>query len=132
YTPLANPNRQIRLLTIRAEKENDVELRCYLKTFESINDAPPYRALSYLWGKDDGEWKPKISLNKKNFEVGTNLHLALEHVGHMTFIGSPEWTGCWWIDAICIDQKNPHEKNEQIKIMKNIYENADEVVAWLG
>lgn len=42
--------------------------------------------------------------------------------------------GALWIDAICInqDEGNPHEKNEQIPMMAEIYETAIEVYIWLG
>lgn len=37
-----------------------------------------------------------------------------------------------WIDAICIDQSNDAEKNQQVPLMKNIYEAASLVLIWLG
>ena len=37
-----------------------------------------------------------------------------------------------WIDAICIDQKNPLEKTTQIPLMGEVYNNAELVLAWLG
>jgi Heterokaryon incompatibility protein (HET) len=36
------------------------------------------------------------------------------------------------IDAICINQRNIPERNEQVKIIREIYHNAKGVVAWLG
>jgi hypothetical protein len=38
----------------------------------------------------------------------------------------------FWIDAICIDQDNVHERNHQVKQMKDIYARAREVYVWLG
>jgi hypothetical protein len=37
-----------------------------------------------------------------------------------------------WIDAICIDQASPDEKNVQVAMMADIYGNAKKVVVWLG
>jgi hypothetical protein len=37
-----------------------------------------------------------------------------------------------WIDAICINQENTKERNEQVNKMKTIYERADRVIVWLG
>lgn len=37
-----------------------------------------------------------------------------------------------WIDAICIDQTKSEERNHQVSQMRLVYENASEVVAWLG
>lgn len=37
-----------------------------------------------------------------------------------------------WIDAICIDQNNDHEKAEQVSLMGDIYSKAHETCIWLG
>jgi len=37
-----------------------------------------------------------------------------------------------WVDAICIDQGNLTERNNQVRRMKNIYEDAEDVIVWLG
>lgn len=37
-----------------------------------------------------------------------------------------------WIDGICINQQNYAERNHQVKLMKQIYSTAAEVVIWLG
>ncbi|PMD28553.1 hypothetical protein NA56DRAFT_547749, partial [Hyaloscypha hepaticicola] len=36
-----------------------------------------------------------------------------------------------WIDAICIDQRNISERNNQVKMMKRIYERALLVHIWI-
>lgn len=40
--------------------------------------------------------------------------------------------GVLWVDAICIDQGNIGERNTQVRWMKDIYEGASEIIAWLG
>jgi hypothetical protein len=37
-----------------------------------------------------------------------------------------------WIDAICIDQENTKERNHQVTMMRDIYSDAQSVIAWLG
>jgi hypothetical protein len=37
-----------------------------------------------------------------------------------------------WVDAICIDQDNGQEKVEQVRLMTQIYNAADQVVVYLG
>jgi hypothetical protein len=37
-----------------------------------------------------------------------------------------------WIDAICIDQNNPQERNHQVRQIKWIFHNAHRVLVWLG
>jgi hypothetical protein len=36
-----------------------------------------------------------------------------------------------WIDAICIDQGDPEEKNLQLNIMVDIYAKAKETLIWM-
>ncbi|EXJ68478.1 uncharacterized protein A1O5_08271, partial [Cladophialophora psammophila CBS 110553] len=37
-----------------------------------------------------------------------------------------------WVDAICTNQDDVPEKNNQVQPMKDIYEQASKVIAWLG
>lgn len=37
-----------------------------------------------------------------------------------------------WIDALCINQANVHERNHQVQIMGKIYKGAEKVIVWLG
>ena len=43
-----------------------------------------------------------------------------------------EHSKLWWIDALCINQDDVEEKNEQVKLMCKIYSKAKKVYAWLG
>jgi hypothetical protein len=38
----------------------------------------------------------------------------------------------WWIDAMCINQRDDHEKNEQVPRMGQLYSSASQVWVWLG
>jgi hypothetical protein len=41
--------------------------------------------------------------------------------------------GCHlWVDAICIDQESPEERDEQMKIMSAICQRAGNVLVWLS
>ncbi|RBR16525.1 uncharacterized protein FIESC28_06934 [Fusarium coffeatum] len=37
-----------------------------------------------------------------------------------------------WIDAVCINQSDDHERNQQVGIMGEIFRTADKVIMWLG
>jgi hypothetical protein len=37
-----------------------------------------------------------------------------------------------WIDAICINQQDISERTQQVQFMRCIYENAEQVLIWLG
>lgn len=38
----------------------------------------------------------------------------------------------WWIDAICINQKDIPERNQAVPLMKEIYMRSTGVVVWFG
>ena len=38
----------------------------------------------------------------------------------------------FWIDAVCINQADTSERNHQVRLMRDIYSQAEEVIAWLG
>lgn len=38
----------------------------------------------------------------------------------------------FWIDAICINQKDKMEKSKQVRLMESIYRSANRVIVWLG
>ena len=68
----------------------------------------------------------KILVNGKSFLVRRNLYEFLEAAG----TSFPRLA--IWIDAICIDQFNHAEKNQQVRQMGKIYTAAENVVVWLG
>lgn len=37
-----------------------------------------------------------------------------------------------WIDAICINQRNPREQEHQIGLMRDIFEGCSQCIVWLG
>jgi hypothetical protein len=88
-------------------------------------DAPPvyYSALSYVWGNQQKLYP--IAIDDKLFQVGENLFAAIAHL--LKHFPPP-----YWIDAICINQRNPAEKGEQIIQMGEVYRKAKRVLVWLG
>ena len=60
------------------------------------------------------------------FNIRDNLYAALKQFRHPTrdiFL---------WVDALCIDQENEEEKNQQVAKMARIYTSAYTVLIWLG
>jgi hypothetical protein len=37
-----------------------------------------------------------------------------------------------WIDSTCINQDDNDEKNEQVRVMRDIYQKEHQVIVWLG
>lgn len=122
YEPLPYPSSSIRLAILHAGyRPSPVKITLKASTFIS---RPKYKALSYTWGSPDV--LKVIKLNGQSFKARKNLYDALVHLRHET----EERT--LWIDAICIDQSNVHERNQQVSLMSYIYTRAEMVIVWLG
>ena len=123
YTFLNGQTSQFRLAFILPSPHFTDRIECSLIT-TSIDDAPPYEALSYCWG-DPNDTEP-IVLSKSQFSATKNLASALRH------LRLPDKQRLVWIDSICINQADNKERNHQVRQMQQIYRDADQVVVWLG
>ena len=119
YRPLLEG--QIRLIEIQAGSS----LNCKVH-HASIDNPPPYVALSYTWGAP--VFPNAIMLDGHLFPVTKNLHEALHALG----AGYRASGRFLWVDAICIDQGNLTERSKQVLLMTKIYTKAVVVEAWLG
>jgi hypothetical protein len=126
YTPLSND--EIRLAVLRPNADLDQPIRVDLIT--STWPPPlPYEALSYVWG--DAAVQSTIHIESVDglpqpYPVTTNLSVALRHLRR----GDRDRP--MWIDALCIDQDNVEEKEQQVSKMDQIYQAAYKVCVWLG
>ena len=98
-------------------------LQCRLVVSRSIVDQS-YQALSYAWGET--KKTHQIVIEGKCLPISANLDRALRRV-YQT-----EQDLCLWVDAICINQVNAAEKENQISMMLQIYQSARRVVVYLG
>jgi hypothetical protein len=124
YEPLDQLHDCTRLVEIEPSGSELAAIRCRVIQVR-FSDRPKYRALSYMWG-DETVTSP-IVVNKKRFQVASNLLRALQFLRRSSFADS-----LFWIDAICINQSDLHEKNRQVRIMPHIYFRATAVLVWLG
>jgi hypothetical protein len=83
-----------------------------------------YEALSYCWG--DGPIDSSITCNKDQLHITHNLKCALQDLRR------PDTPRLLWVDAICINQDDITEREQQVEIMADIYRNAQRTVIWLG
>lgn len=84
---------------------------------------PATKALSYVWGAP--EFIYPIRINGKEFPVTKSLFAFLQKA---TSYYPKHWI---WIDALCINQDDVNEKNQQVKQMLEIYSSASLVLVWL-
>ncbi|KAH0522733.1 hypothetical protein TsFJ059_006532 [Trichoderma semiorbis] len=125
-TPLYQPldDRYIRLLKLLPGSGPD-PIRIQLQSI-SLEDPGPYTALSYVWGDAEIDRRTIYSGDTERLSVTANLFHAL-----CRFRDVSE-TRTWWIDALCIDQSSISERNQQVRMMLEIYTKAEETVMWLG
>jgi hypothetical protein len=95
----------------------------HLHVFD-LESAPPFVALSYVWGSEDH--KQPFMLNGSEYQVTTNLAAALHHLEQ--YSEAPYF----WIDSLCINQSDLVEKSSQVAHMRDIYQTAHSVTVWLG
>jgi hypothetical protein len=124
--PLTQKDHNIRVLRLRPSAVESAQLECEIfgSYLGSDRKPHPYEALSYVWGSPADT--VSLRLNGHRFEVTANLHAALLH------LRNPFIDRYLWIDALCINQKDDGEKEQQIQHMYEIYGNATRVLVWLG
>lgn len=150
YDPLQN-HRSIRLLMVTneliANEGFDDPRVCFMTLLVevSVDDPPPYVAMSYSWEGQDRDREfficdvsgiTKRLLITKNCEDAINkfrkgLNGFLDSIGSLKTSTGTKFMPLW-IDAICIDQENLEERNQQVSIMVDIYSRAHIVSIWLG
>lgn len=131
--------RSIRLIYLeRVQPGEAIRMRIFQTEFDT---APPYLALSYVWG--DAKDTCNILCNNSSFAITRNLHAVLRKLMEQAIVLEPQKQLeneepeldedlILWVDAICINQADNKEKSEQVKLMFDIYRQAYGVVAWLG
>jgi hypothetical protein len=116
---------QIRLLLLEPGQRRD-PVRCQLQTVDLLQSEPWfYDALSYTWGLPTPT-RRKVFIDGTAVFYRENLWRFLVERRHLK---RPLYL---WIDAICINQQNNHERTDQVAKMREIYATANEVSVWLG
>lgn len=106
-----------------------------LQEEETIDPRPTcsldYDALSYVWGSPDNPVtvfvRPTDTADAPStLQIQRNLAVALRA---LRYHDKPRTL---WVDALCINQSDTHERDVQITRMADIYSLAPRVVVWLG
>ncbi|KAH9205298.1 heterokaryon incompatibility protein-domain-containing protein, partial [Leptodontidium sp. 2 PMI_412] len=115
----------IRLLKLRPNGKG--RIICTLET-HSIDAAPPYWALSYVWGAPD----MPVVIHIESRDRTAYLPITRSCTNAFTSLISSYKDRYVWIDSICIDQTNVIEKAQQIPLMSSIYSKAELVIGHLS
>ncbi|KAM7211262.1 Heterokaryon incompatibility protein (HET) domain containing protein [Rhypophila decipiens] len=118
---------QIRVLKLEPSTQHDPIITCSLAAVsfsDSAGAIAQYEALSYVWG--DLTEQKEILLDGQPKEITRNLWTALK------YLRQPDVSRTLWIDAVCINQTDIQERNNQVAQMGRIYSQASRVLIWLG
>jgi hypothetical protein len=127
YRPLLGSG-SFQLLEILSGANDAVEVKLHVCSLRK--NAMAYEALSYTWGADMSSQDVTIWVEANGRYHKTNVTRNL----HSALLGlrRPDCSRMVWADAICINQDDAIEKNQQVKMMKTIYSEACRVVIWIG
>ena len=122
YAQLDQHTKEMRLMVLE-HGEPGTDIKCRL-IHTTLRNHAAYKALSYCWG--EVKVLDTIDIDGYVFGIGPNLRAALQSIRH------PKESTYLWVDAICINQEDIAERNYQVAIMHEIYQQAVQVIVWLG
>ncbi|KAE9583966.1 hypothetical protein CGMCC3_g442 [Colletotrichum fructicola] len=129
YSPLET-GRWIRTIHLLPSPSFDAPLQCSVRELDIDEDQDSqFEAISYTWGEAKFDYTLYVTTQESqntHFRITQSLCDALRsfRLKHRSRI--------LWADAVCINQRDPHEKSSQIPLMEDIYKHADNVLVWLG
>ncbi|KAH7349059.1 heterokaryon incompatibility protein-domain-containing protein, partial [Pyrenochaeta sp. MPI-SDFR-AT-0127] len=121
YRPLRSDS-GFRLVRLHAGRRED-DITCHI-FHSTLWDHPSFEALSYTWG--EMARLHVIFSTEGIVSITANCEAALRDLRY-SFRDR-----ILWIDALCIDQENDEEKNQQVPLMSRIYSAARRVVIYIG
>ncbi|KAI9874746.1 MAG: hypothetical protein M1830_009332 [Pleopsidium flavum] len=135
-------DRSIRLIEMDPPRPEALRatIQCSMHTV-TLEDAPKFMALSYTWAPRILEGD--VQCDCCSLSVMQNLYAALLQLReplHPRKLQEPlhprklqePLPRLYWIDAICINQEDLDERNQQVRIKRSISEKANRVWVWLG
>jgi hypothetical protein len=122
-----NKSNKIRILIVHGGPPSS-PLECSLR----IREDEEYEALSYVWGKEVPEKeKQRLRIHSNDgttsiLRITPNLAQALKQ------LRNNNTSRIFWVDAVCMNQADHREKDNQVPLMAKIYSKAKNVCVWLG
>jgi len=121
---------EFRLVCLAAvEDGHDAIIHVSLETYRN-HKCPEYETVSYTWGGEDGDSSPcRPIFIGKYWDVLFQTKNCWEMLRFMR-----PWRGIrmLWVDAICINQQNVTERQQQVAKMGQIYGECSRVAVYLG
>lgn len=124
FRALANSG-DIRVLHLTAG-ERDTPLDGWLE-HTRLDDDPDYEAISYEWGNPE----KTRAITLRNDVVLPITEALYDALRDLRQDAAPE-PRVIWVDAICINQQDIEELQNQVSIMATIYRRAEQAVTYIG
>jgi hypothetical protein len=93
-----------------------------------IAGAPHYYTASYVWGERK---YTGITVDVKTGRLPV-LDSLVPFLRMVTRHGDFKGTDWWWIDSLCINLDDSREREQQVRIMAEIYTKTKRAIVWLG
>ena len=114
--------REIRMLTLcPGEWQGPIDCKI---SIHNLDSSPAYELVSYVLNREN--LTSLINVNGRTISVDVNLASALMDLRY------PDRARCLWIDALCINQEDDEEKDDQLSLLASIMTRASNTCLWLG
>ena len=111
------------MLHLLPNRDKHTVLKCHLRE-ASLDVSITFEAISYTWGSSNN--RVGIDWDEESVPGTRNCDQVLRR------LRLPNAPRILWIDALCINQLDIDERNQQVQIMGQIYQTAERVLIWLG
>lgn len=132
YRSLSTYDKEIRVLYLNSRPTPGKPLN-YRVQHVSITalPRPVFNAISYTWGEPSDT--VDVVLDHQICRIPRCAESALRGTSSVAHQHVPsEVLVPVWIDAVCINQDDEHEKSRQLALMESVYTRAYTVMVWLG
>ncbi|KAI7086059.1 hypothetical protein KC356_g5353 [Hortaea werneckii] len=130
YQPLDAHKKEIRIILVFPSvnlSSGDQSPVCRLQTVSLLDEPMPrYEAISYAWGEHTGV--APIIINDQYRQQPASAVRVLQRLAPLEDPGPRRL----WIDAICINQRDVAERNQQVAMMGDVYRSSSQTLVWLG
>ncbi|KAI7143397.1 hypothetical protein KC316_g17589 [Hortaea werneckii] len=130
YQPLDARKKEIRIVLVYPSinlSTGDQLPVCRLQTASLLDELTPhYEAISYAWGERTGV--APIIINDQHRQQPASAVRVLRRFAPAEGLEPRRL----WIDAICINQSDVDERNQQVAMMSDVYRNSSQTLVWLG
>ncbi|UZP38061.1 hypothetical protein NXS19_005877 [Fusarium pseudograminearum] len=120
---------QIRLLRLNTDTSNP---DAGWLEIVSLDDAPPFYAISHCWGTQAQDTVVKVGGNPLNLtsDLAAGLSVLQGLAVHGSNFNPP--LRYLWIDSICVNQESISDRSTQVALMRRIYSTSVTTLIWLG